>query len=193
MVISKFCNHFHGLAPKREHLVVDPFRHNPWRLRCNNKPWRLGLQQATIHSSLIVPIILLNNMYVFLQWISLLCTDSPKCGHSGVVTVGASLGTTVRVRCDVDAFPPATAFSWTFNNSKVSCCSLLMDIQQQQGELLKPSHGQWTFNNSKVSYCSLLMDIQQQQGELLQALNNNNNKIMYKECCKPYKIKNKQC
>jgi hypothetical protein len=88
----------------------------------------------------------------------ILCADSPKCGHSGVVAVGASLGTAVKVRCEVDAFPPATAFSWIFNNSKV--CSKGVVVGASLGTAVKvccevdafpPATAfSWIFNNSKV-------------------------------------------
>ncbi len=73
--------------------------------------------------------------------------------------MGASLGTAVKVRCEVDAFPPATAFSWIFNNSKV-CSKGVVAWGAPLGTPLKvccevdafpPATAfSWIFNNSKV-------------------------------------------
>jgi len=43
---------------------------------------------------------------------------SPRCVRNEKQTFGANIGSTLSVKCSVDAFPAPTSFSWGFNNSK---------------------------------------------------------------------------
>ena len=43
---------------------------------------------------------------------------APRCVRNEKQTFGANIGSTIVVKCSVDAFPAPTSFSWGFNNSK---------------------------------------------------------------------------
>ena len=45
-------------------------------------------------------------------------SDVPRCVKSEKETFGANIGSSISVKCTVDAFPAPTSFSWGFNNSK---------------------------------------------------------------------------